>query len=791
MSEETKNYRFITPQDCLTVVSDMERLGAVRAGDRALINVQMNGRPPVSAEEADAAQLSFNVNWLEGYTIAQNGILQVNSGLLYKDRFFQARCKAPKQYQHKLSDYSEIFTSKIHKPIKKGASGRRYMYLMKNRNVSLTMHGIGPLVWMNDYGWMPKYIALEDLLIPTDSELEFSQTLSHFAVNARVTPWQLKEMTMGEKVAQGWSVEFAQELIGACLKTQPNTYSPDLWQRPEEQEQLWKQRSVLLNSDCVPKIFLTYFFYQDAENGCWHRKIIVRENQALTGVDIKNRFLYDGQDVVFAREIGDIIHVQYGDGNVVAPLKYAAVRGLGQVLFAPVEAMNRIRNQLANAVLENCMTLLNITNPTNVGRPKLVTLGSYAALQTGVRIIPRDERYTPDYQFVEGVMSQFKQLMGESSANYVQDVDNASSQPRTATESTILLQSANKIVSAMLQGAYTQEVPLYEQIVRRFLMDSSEDPEVKEFQQECIAAGIPKELMKLEHWQIDIDKVLGGGDQTLANAEVQWLQNVMRPKVDPASQRIIDRKSVATVTRDWDFAAAIVPPEPNNSTGGAKAAQDLFGTLMQGVSVEPREGIEQTDYVKTMLNLMGEKVALIQSIDNMGTPQDVTGLGNVNQDILAHLQILASDDMNKGFVTQAGQELGKLMNEVKGFAQRQDEAEKAKSEKEMVDPAEQAKAQAEAQKAQQDMTLKQESSTQKMAQSAAAKELGLKQKQQAFDLQQQHAMERHNADMEMMRQQATNDLAIKQATAEVDLANKKKIADASAKATEKSPAKKD
>src|SRR5690606_3405079 len=124
--------KFSTPNDCLTVITDIENSLLPRSIDRALIDAQFNGNRPYSPQEEKEHQIQVNANFLEGYRVAQSAILQMNTALLYKDRFFNARCLRGKATKRR--EYSEKFTNNIHKVLKRGRTGKKFFYLMQNRN---------------------------------------------------------------------------------------------------------------------------------------------------------------------------------------------------------------------------------------------------------------------------------------------------------------------------------------------------------------------------------------------------------------------------------------------------------------------------------------------------------------------------------------------------------------------------------------------------------------------------------------------------------------------------------
>ena len=115
MNDESQANKFATPSDCLKIITNIELSLLPRSQDRALIDVQFNGGRPYTAQEEKEFQIQVNANFLEGYKIAQNGNLQINSALLYKPRFFNARCLKGKAT--KRQEWGEKFTNNIHKPI--------------------------------------------------------------------------------------------------------------------------------------------------------------------------------------------------------------------------------------------------------------------------------------------------------------------------------------------------------------------------------------------------------------------------------------------------------------------------------------------------------------------------------------------------------------------------------------------------------------------------------------------------------------------------------------------------
>jgi hypothetical protein len=238
---------------------------------------------------------------------------------------------------------------------------------------------------------------------------------------------------------------------------------------------------------------------------------------------------------------------------------------------------------------------------------------------------------------------------------------------------------------------YLQETFYYSEIVRRFCKKSSTDPEVQEFRKRVIQQGVPEEFLVADKWHVVAERVLGSGDASIAQLQTQWLMQY-RPMFPPESQNKILRLATSTMLQDPAKGENLVPEAPITSTSGTIAAENVFGTLMQGVECANRKGIDQQGYIETLLTMMGTVVQRIQNTDNVGSIDEIIGLQNVAKNIGQHLMILQEDENEKSRVKQYSDALGQLLNEVKGFAQRYMEQQQAEQEAQQADPEGQAKA---------------------------------------------------------------------------------------------------
>lgn len=667
-----KNNEFGTCEKVVNVIKPMEDIERLRASDRSKVDAMANGLRPYSKEEEEQYQIQVNCNWGMMTTIIRGAVGQVNAATLHTGNLFTASCLGGQV--DKRDEWGGIFTKNIHKPLQNGKSGKKYSFLIQNRNLSLCVHGVGALLWQNPFRFMPRFIGMEDLLIPTETYCDFTN-LRYFAVNLYLVPGELMEIMAGDKVKPGWNKKMIGQILDA-MKELYNEGVPPTWRdQPEAMTNLFKENRGWYYSDAVPKIRVRWFFYQKVsddpkEASKWYRCMILRE--AYGEAKPNKDFLFDGGDEPFADDIDEILNVQYGDSNYVAPKKYHAVRGIGTSTYASVEIINRLICERVQASFENMKMYFSIQDPADRDRLKQIVLTSYGVLPEGLKIIPRSDRHQIDSNLVNDSINQMRNIMQESASSFVKDTSDTggSEKEMTAKEATIRLNQANVMVSTMLQSIYLQENFLYEQIKNRFCEPDSADPDVQKFQKACIAQGIPKELVtNAENWRVSVNRVLGGGDKTQAQQEAAWIWTV-KNDLDPSVQNKAKRLVMATMLNDWTKAFELVPEVKVTASSGAVAASQFFGTLMTGNQCPPITGIDQQGYIETMLTMMANVIQRIQATDNMGTPEDLIGLLTTAQNVGQHITILAADPKEKPRVKQYGDRIGKLMNDVKAFAQR-------------------------------------------------------------------------------------------------------------------------
>lgn len=261
-------------------------------------------------------------------------------------------------------------------------------------------------------------------------------------------------------------------------------------------------------------------------------------------------------------------------------------------------------------------------------------------------------------------------------------------------------------------------------------------------------------MLVADYWDLEPERVMGAGNKTLEMTIAQQLME-WREKFDPEPQRAILRDAVLAITDDPARAESLVPEAPVKITDSVHDAQLSAGTLMQGLPVAVKTGINHIEYVETLLITLATLIQRAMASGGMATEQQIVGMQNVAQNIAEHLAIIAQDEKEKPRVKQYADQLGQLMNQIKAFAQRlaqQKQKEAQQGGGAQADPEALAKIQASMLQAQQKVEQMKQSHAQKTAQ-----------RQVQFEMEEQRRQQEHAFDLQRQQSEMAVDLAAKRA----------------------------
>lgn len=662
----------------------------VRALNRARINNLFNGLPPWSAKEVEENEISVNVNELSGTVAAHDARAQFYNGFLKPGHFFQASTDYGPV--HKVGDYSKVATVEVNRIMKRSI---KYTECFRSKLALDVIHGIAPSGWRDADVWCPNPYGVEDVMVPGNTILAHIDEMPFIAIYRSLTGPQLIKMTRGPRRDPGWNMD----LVNACLEwIDENTSQlmnnnwPEIWS-PEKQAERIKSDGGWYAGDDVPTVDVWdfYFWNDDDKVSGWNRRMILDAwsqpaiDGSISRVPARTRrkgkpysksfntsdsFLYNPGKRKWGSQLSEILNWQFADLSAVAPFKYHSVRSLGQLLYAVCHLQNRLYCKFTEAQFEQLMMYFRVKSADDAQRALKVDLVHRGFIDDTVEFIPASDRYQVRADLIQLGLATNQNIIGRNSASYTSQPGNT--QDKRELTATQWMGESNKVtqlVAAALNQAYIYQNVEYREIFRRFSRKNSKDRDVLKYQANCLRKGIPpKVLFNPDCWELEPERVMGAGNKTLEMAIADRLMSAIN-LFAPEPQQAIKRDWVLTLTDDPARAERLVPDQPK-VTDTIHDAQLAAGTLMQGMPVAVKSGVNHIEYIETLLASMAVKIQQIAKRDNMGTMEELLGLQNMADNVQQHIALLAQDPNEKQRVKTYGDQVGKLMNLVKAFAQR-------------------------------------------------------------------------------------------------------------------------
>lgn len=676
-----------------------------RGKRRALINANANGVPPLTEEQAKQEKLPVNFNDLSELRELHNARAQFSTAITKPGNFFTARTDAGAR--HKRVGYGTTVTREIAKVMKRSLP---YFESLRSKIGSVVLHGISPCVFPNSDGWRSRARGVEDVFVSGNIELmDIAEgNLPKFAIYRGIKVPELIKLAKGPRPDPAWN----QPLVDACIKWaddelqgKAGTSWAEFWS-PEKAEERYKSDGGCYDVDRAPTINVFDFYWWNEgrkEGPGWNRRMILdawsmpdaqglRTRRTEAPFTERDQFLYDPGSRKWADNLSEIINWQFADLSAVFPAQYHSVRSLGYLLYAICHVQNLLRIKFTASMFEQLMVLMRIKTQDDAQRALAVNFMSYGFVDESIEFIPAAERYQVNAQLAQLGLNETSNLISKSSSSFTSKVPGSSGDNKipTATQWMGEEQKVTQLVSAGFQQFYEYQKPEYREIFRRFTKKDSSDPEVREFQTKVLKQGVPeKVLYNLASWDIEPERVVGAGNKTIEMMISDRLMSRIK-MYDPDAQKQILKIATLNDTDDAALTDVLVPDQPQVSNS-VHDAQMSVGTLLIGQPMEFRQNVNHNEYAMALISALEVEIQKIQVAGGVPESQaELLGLQNLagvtvdgqpvpGNGAMNHIMLFGHDKENKAETKQLNDQLGKLMNMVKAFAQRFQEQQQSQN----------------------------------------------------------------------------------------------------------------
>ena len=652
-----------------------------RGENRAILDRLFNGDPPETREEAEINNNQVNRNFLHGPNLLSQARSQWNNAMMGQANYFGVTLDSGPVY--KRQERSHTITANINRQLKRA---RSQMEQTRAEGAQTILHGIAPSGFTDRRNPILKTIPISSLMIPSETEIDFSN-LEYFAVFREYTPSQLWTLTHGPSVDPGWNIpavieawRYAREIIMKDTNASALQWMPERW------EDLRKQDMGYLGTDAVPTIDVWDFYFREAEDGNgWYRRMFLDwgvprgEITGKMGTPASKNghgdkakhggFLYTSGKRKFANYLSEILQCQFGDCSAVAPFKYHAVRSLGWMLWSICDIQNRMQCRFTENVFMQFLWWFRVAGQGDFARVKKAMFEQMGVIPAGISMIPAQERFRPDAGLVEMAFKENRQIMSNVSGSYTNNAEEIGNE-ETATGTMAKVHSVNALAGGIMTLAYEYMKYKFMEQARRFCIKKSPYKMSRDFQLACLKDGVPPEMLDASRWNIEPDKALGSGNKVLEMAIIQFLQGI-RKNLGPDAQRKVDHMSIVSATDQPALAEDLAPIQGQKKLSASTInASDSTTRIMAGLTFFPSPEMVPEDYVTVWLHDMGTIISQIQQSGGVGDMQKLRGLGALAQQIQQFLAQMETNEDDKEKVKQYQDILAKMLNHVKGFAQR-------------------------------------------------------------------------------------------------------------------------
>lgn len=656
-----------TASKVLATIQAGDSVELVRSINRTKILNAANCMPPMDKAMAEKLQIKINVDFGEFAKLLTDAIKQMLSAFTANQYFFTVSLpRAPKEHQ---SEWGSFITGEINQTLQESLP---YYIQHWSKWSSVAKHGVGAWTWRHKDRWRPRFCALSDLRIATDTTLDF-ENLNWYAQRVPYTVVELIDDAFNDNANNHWKKKAVADILRNYKEQNFTDATNNInWDTDfEKLAGIIKQDGGLFGSNALPTIPFYHFYFEDESKNRqrqWFMRV-VPETGVVKGGD-NDDFLWKSDEPV-ADSWTELLHCQFGDLSFDDPGTFGGVRGLGFQLIDACFYSNLTRCRLLQHLHDNLNILLRISDPAEKARSAIQEFQNLGVLRTGVSIVPQNERHQVNQNLAEFIMAQLKQLMSEASSSYTSQADTGTQKEQTAFETRVKAEQVNAMTSGIILKATKFEDQANREICRRFCLSKSDDPDIITFQARCRNAGIPSEWLDVKQWVVQTVTPIGMGNPTLAQAMIAQLEQ-LAPKLNPTAQNEIHHEAVLAYTKDPRKAARWAPVAGNPTQSDAtREAIGLFATLLIAApgSVPPPQN-NYIDQIEVLLPLLAGKITLYTKRDNMANAEEAMGLGNVVTYIGQAVQQLGQDPAQKERVKHYTDSLAQLTNEIKGLAQR-------------------------------------------------------------------------------------------------------------------------
>lgn len=641
--------RLSTASAARSLLSGLVRGDYGAAIDRTRIQSMIDGLPPNTQAELDAADQGNNANMNHGGARARiRDYLTAYTDLVTSPDtlpIVRVRDGDPQQRASWGQTLSEQFNSMLFQTY----ADWNFLYHMELHHKQLAIHGIGPCFWRDKRDWRFTAMKRRNILVPKESPSDISRVPIVFVRDWMYVDEVYAHIRDKDRKGSKWNRQCGYEAIKHAQKVHRDKFN---W---EAAEQRWQDNAYDWSYNESDVVLIAHVFTKEFDGRVSHQIFTENSTEDYKPVAGDSGYLYS--DIGSFEHTGQAVWCCFQD---VGNGDFESVRGYGMEAYQfGVEA-----NKLNNSILDNAIvagaTMITADTPEHAEKITRIEVGPWRVFPPGYGTMNVSNGAGVQAQLA--VLNHFSEMEENNTGVYRSKATSSSNQARTATEVEAEVGNSSRLNNASVAHYCAQGDNLLAETFRRATKKTITEKDgggkaALEMKRRCIEAGIPEEIYHqiCEGATVTMARPIGNGSYADRVARYDRMTQHMGDMPDRKRKQFVRDKL--------------------SQIAGSREAADLYGPDIE----KDDPGIEQSLAILENNGFMGGGTQDPFSPDNahvvhlnvhlpfgvqlmQGDPQKAAAvLQMLGPHIAAHLHMLKDDPTRKGEYDQFSQQFADFM----------------------------------------------------------------------------------------------------------------------------------
>lgn len=542
--------------------------------NRSMVDSALDGGPPKNQVSliASGGLQETNINWGDGERVYHEECAAWMDMIFSPEVIGSTPLKRTYLDEETRLDYEEVIAEEISTTIREWDM---YVPIKQREVMELKKHGVVVAYRMDENCWHWKMCGLEMFKMPRPTEIGVGN-IPYCGMRDDMLPQHLYNMIKDEEIATaaGWNVEEVKKTLMKAAPSNPIYDDFEAWER------YWKDNDY---NTAYSKVV------------CPLVTLLVAELDGsvtilLFNYDGSGKFLYEKK-----KAFGDLdrfcqIYIE----NVGTNKYYHSIRGFGHRIYSVIQTINRMTNQVADAVTTSGMLMFNPPSESDADEAAYSQSGPYLILNPGwTQAVAK----MPDLQnSVMPGLALFTQRL-QNIGNRVGSGNSALSPDGKTPKHMFNAQLEQMAIGAdaNLESYLSTSERHFRETVRRMIRSDylPKEPgglEIAKLKRRLHERGVPSEALAQVDWErCKINRGVGAGSAPVRILTYDRLQ-ALRPNMPPETQALFDRDEAIAIGGVQMADRYFPKPKNRRLSPDASYADISNNQLMQGEEVPVRDG---------------------------------------------------------------------------------------------------------------------------------------------------------------------------------------------------------